>query len=138
MTCTFLLSACENLKCYNHEPDLLSLKLEYQKTLDTGIEMLNTDREFSGDTDSVLNLVISEFEKVNRQYWHSILKPELKRFKQEKKQKLDSLWSQGETIFKETGIWPELKQEIWYGTSADYNYQKAIELNRIKLEMCDE
>jgi len=26
----------------------------------------------------------------------------------------------------------------WYGTSSDYNYEKDIELNPIKLKMCNQ
>lgn len=131
-----MLFSCQNIECYNHEHDLVQLKVEYQKKLDTGVGMLKTDKEFNRSTDSVLNLIIAQFEHVSRRYWHTILKPELKLWNRNRKQKLDSIWSDGEIIFKETGIWPELEQEIWYGTSADYNYQKAIELNQIKLEMC--
>jgi hypothetical protein len=32
----------------------------------------------------------------------------------------------------------EIAQLQWYGTSSDYNYEKAIELNQIKLEMCNQ
>lgn len=136
--CLVLLSACEESRCYDYEPDLVNLKLQYRKKLDTGVKMLNTDKDFNRSADSVLNLIIAEFEQVNRQYWHTILKPELKSWNRNKKQKLDSIWLEGEIIFNESGIWPELEQEIWYGISADYNYQKAIELNQIKLEMCSE
>ena len=106
--------------------------------LDTGVGMLSTEKRFNLQTDSILNLIIFEFEQVDRQYWHVNLKREMNVWESQKQVDLDSLWFQIQNEVNEFGFASEIAQLQWYGTSSDYNYEKAIELNQIKLEMCNQ
>ena len=133
-----VLAACSRKNCYNHNQDLISIKEANQKMLDTGVGMLSTEKRFNLQTDSILNLIIFEFEQVDRQYWHVNLKREMNVWESQKQVDLDSLWFQIQNEVNEFGFASEIAQLQWYGTSSDYNYEKAIELNQIKLEMCNQ
>jgi RNAse (barnase) inhibitor barstar len=131
------LAACSRKNCYDHNQDLISIKEANQKMLDTGVGMLSTEKRFNLQTDSILNLIIFEFEQVDRQYWHVNLKKEMSVWESQKQVDLDSLWFQIQNEANEFGFASEIAQLQWYGTSSAYNYEKAIELNQIKLEMCN-
>jgi|TARA_B110000967_G_scaffold33921_1_gene32650 RNAse (barnase) inhibitor barstar len=133
-----VLAACSRKNCYDHNQDLISIKEANQKMLDTGVGMLSTEKRFNLQTDSILNLIIFEFEQVDRQYWHVNLKREMNVWESQKQVDLDSLWFQIQNEVNEFGFASEIAQLQWYGTSSDYNYEKAIELNQIKLEMCNQ
>jgi RNAse (barnase) inhibitor barstar len=133
-----VLAACSRKNCYDHNQDLISIKEANQKMLDTGVGMLSTEKRFNLQTDSILNLIIFEFEQVDRQYWHVNLKKEMSVWESQKQVDLDSLWFQIQNEVNEFGFASEIAQLQWYGTSSDYNYEKAIELNQIKLEMCNQ
>jgi RNAse (barnase) inhibitor barstar len=133
-----VLAACSRKNCYDYNQDLISIKEANQKMLDTGVGMLSTEKRFNLQTDSILNLIIFEFEQVDRQYWHVNLKREMNVWESQKQVDLDSLWFQIQNEVNEFGFASEIAQLQWYGTSSDYNYEKAIELNQIKLEMCNQ
>jgi RNAse (barnase) inhibitor barstar len=133
-----VLAACSRKNCYDHNQDLISIKEANQKMLNTGVGMLSTEKRFNLQTDSILNLIIFEFEQVDRQYWHVNLKREMNVWESQKQVDLDSLWFQIQNEVNEFGFASEIAQLQWYGTSSDYNYEKAIELNQIKLEMCNQ
>jgi RNAse (barnase) inhibitor barstar len=133
-----VLAACSRKNCYDYNQDLISIKEANQKMLNTGVGMLSTEKRFNLQTDSILNLIIFEFEQVDRQYWHVNLKREMNVWESQKQVDLDSLWFQIQNEVNEFGFASEIAQLQWYGTSSDYNYEKAIELNQIKLEMCNQ
>jgi hypothetical protein len=132
-----LVSACEEDRCYNHESDLVKLRSDAEHNLDTGQQMLETERQFNIDTDSVLNVILLEIELINEDYWNGKLKKDMGDWRLENTNELDSLWSVLLSEIEELGFASEIAELEWYGTSADNNYQKAMELNRIKLEMCN-
>lgn len=133
----FALGSYDEDNCYNHEKDLVSIKEKYQKELDTGNHILLIEKRFNMETDSVLSLVVSEFEQVDRRYWHTVLKKDTAAWRLKNSLKLDSLLTIIENEVEKLGFASEIAQLEWYSTSSDYNYQKAMELNRIKLEMCN-
>ena len=133
-----VLAACSRKNCYDHNQDLISIKEANQKMLDTGVGMLSTEKRFNLQTDSILNLIIFEFEQVDRQYWHVNLKREMNVWESQKQVDLDSLWFQIQNEVNEFGFASEIAQLQWYGTSSDYNYEKDIDLNTIKLKMCNQ
>jgi hypothetical protein len=126
LSLTALLSCNQSSK--NHKEDLIQLKKKMQKKLDTGENMMLTDRQYMFDTDSVLELIYNEL---------IVAKPELSKqlvieqqeWNSKKKQLTDSLWKPVDRIFEETGITPQLEREIAYGTIAELNYDRAMELN---------
>jgi hypothetical protein len=103
------------------------------KKLDTGKDMMLTDRQYMFDTDSILELIQNEL---------LIKKPELKNqlfieqkvWKSTKKNLIDSLWKPVDIIFKETGITPELEREIAYLTIVEFNFERAMLLNKKLIE----
>ncbi len=44
----------------------------------------------------------------------------------------------GQSEYDEAGFWPTIYHEMWFGTNIHYNFQKALELNQLKLELCEQ
>lgn len=133
-----LYSSCKKSQCYDHEADLVSIQNVNQKKLDTGIEMLNTARQYNQEVDSVLTLITKEIKELDIRFWDSNLSNDYVQWEERKKIELDSIWMEGQTEFDDNGLWPQIYHEMWFGTSIQLNNEKAIELNRIKLKMCNE
>lgn len=125
-----LFIGCQNQNKTDYEKDLIKLKAEMQKKLDTGEKMMLTDRQFMFDTDSILEIVYNKLlQKSNPEIKEQLI-IEQKDWERQKAHIKDSLWKPVDEIFEETGITPQLQREIAYGTIAELNYERAINLNR--------
>lgn len=125
-----LFIGCQNQNKTDYEKDLMNLKTEMQKKLDTGEKMMLTDRQFMFDTDSILEIVYTKLLQKSNPEIKKQLIIEQKDWERQKAHIRDSLWKRVDVIFEETGITPQLEREIAYGTIAELNYDRAINLNK--------
>ena len=107
-----------------------SLKIDYQKNLDTGERMLQTSRKYRLQSDSILELIFNETVKLKNINSDS-LKISQKKFISKRKAIEDSLWKEVDSIFDETGMSPELERMTSYGYIGSMNMERARELNKI-------
>ena len=127
LTLILIFSGCTETDKVDFNKDLLKLSTERQKKLDTGIGMLQTERKFLAETDSMLSLIYNK--TLENGIDTKTLKIEQKSFELKRKKVSDSLWLEVDKVFRETGMEPELDKIIAYGIVADLNFVRAMILN---------
>jgi hypothetical protein len=114
----------------DYEETLNTVKAEYQKKLDTGVQMLKTTKDYNYMTDSLMNLAyIAVLYKTIEDEKNSVIY-EHQDWLTVKEKEFDAEYEKGEKIFKETGIFPQIEEMVAYGVSADLNYERAVLLSK--------
>jgi PBP1b-binding outer membrane lipoprotein LpoB len=112
----------------DYEATLNTVKTEYQKKLDTGVQMLKTTKDYNKMVDSLMTLAYTAVLYRTIEDEKTVLIEEHQDWLEVKEKAFNFEYAKGEKIYKETGIFPEIEEMVAFGTSADLNYERAVSL----------